>query len=98
VLVFNTGSNSLKFQVVEPQPPFPEVVRGRKLLSGVVEPVGDGAQFSLLENHGKTDCTNVTVENHDGAVKEILNRIDTGLGAIRGFPVSVTSHWWRRAR
>jgi acetate kinase len=37
ILVFNTGSNSLKFQVVAPQSPSPQLVRGRKLLSGVVE-------------------------------------------------------------
>jgi acetate kinase len=84
VLVFNTGSNSLKFQVVEPKPPSPQVVGGRKLLSGVVEPVGEGAQFSLLENHRKTDSTNVAAGNHDAAVKEILNRIDAGLGADQG--------------
>jgi acetate kinase len=41
VLVFNAGSNSLKFQVVVPQPPSPQVVQGQKLFSGVVEPVED---------------------------------------------------------
>jgi hypothetical protein len=36
VLVSNTGSNSLKFEVVVPQSPSSHVVRGRTLLSGVV--------------------------------------------------------------
>jgi acetate kinase len=40
VLVFNTGSNSLKFNVVVPQSSSPQVVAGQKLLSGVIEPIG----------------------------------------------------------
>jgi acetate kinase len=84
VLVFNTGSDSLKFQVVVPQPRSPQVVQGRKLLSGVIEPVGDGAQLSLLEGHRKIDSASVRVENHAAAVKEILQRIDAGAGARQG--------------
>jgi acetate kinase len=81
VLIFNTGSNSLKFEVVVPQSPSPHLVQGRKLPSGVVEPIGEGAKLSLLENHRKTDSSDVAVENHAAAVKEILNRID-GIGDI----------------
>ena len=55
VLIFNTEGNSLKFEVVVPQSPSPHVVQGRKLLSGVVEPIGDGAKLSLLETiEGRT--------------------------------------------
>ena len=81
VLIFNTEGNSLKFEVVVPQSPSPHVVQGRKLLSGVVEPIGDGAKLSLLENHRRTDSSDVPAENHAAAVKEILNRID-GVGDI----------------
>lgn len=84
VLVFNTGSNSLKFQVVVPQPFSPQVVHGQTLLSGVIEPIGQGSQFSLLKNHRKTNSTEASVENHGAAVKEILNRINAGLAAPRG--------------
>jgi acetate kinase len=50
ILMFNAGSNSFKFEVVIPQPFFPEGVHGQKLLRGVIEPLrGDGSQFSLVE-------------------------------------------------
>jgi acetate kinase len=46
VLVFNPGSASLKFELIAMEPPVPDVVRGMKMLSGVVEPIGPGAKFS----------------------------------------------------
>lgn len=47
VLVFNPGSNSLKFALVEVPPPDPALVRGRKLISGVIEPINNSARLSF---------------------------------------------------
>lgn len=57
VLVFNAGSNSLKFQVIAAERGEPDRVRGKKLFSDVIEPVtdyGEAAQEALrrLDLHG----------------------------------------------
>jgi acetate kinase len=40
VLVFNPGSSSLKFDIIAMDVPRTSIVRGRKLVSGVIEPIG----------------------------------------------------------
>jgi acetate kinase len=53
VLAFNPGSNSLKFEIIASEPIDRNRVRGRKLLSGFVEPIGPNAKFSLLDGRQK---------------------------------------------
>lgn len=84
VLVFNPGSASLKFEVVASEPPVSGVVRGTKVLSGVVEPIGAGAKFSTINARKKTNQEAVSVKNHGDAAKEILARIDSGLAVPGG--------------
>ena len=49
VLVVNPGSASLKFDLIVMDTPREPVVRGRKLVSGVVEPIGGPAKLFLFE-------------------------------------------------
>src|SRR4051794_30277299 len=84
VLVFNPGSGSLKFEVIAVEPPVPNLVRGKKLLSGVVEPIGSGATFSILSGREKIDSEKIKAHDHGAAAKEVLARIDAGLAAAHG--------------
>jgi acetate kinase len=50
VLIFNAGSSSLKVEVFA-KPELPSVSdKQRKLVSGIIEDIGEEATFSLLEN------------------------------------------------
>ncbi|MGH9666280.1 MAG: acetate kinase, partial [Bryobacteraceae bacterium] len=84
VLVFNPGRASLKFDVVASGPPEPNLVRGEKLLSGVVQPMGENAKLSLLNCRKTAFEETLPVEDHGAAAKEILARIDSWLAAPNG--------------
>ncbi len=84
VLVFNPGSASLKFELIAMEPPVPGVVRGMKMLSGVIQPIGTGAKFSLLNGRKKIGEENVSSEDHGEAAKEVLARLNSGLAASSG--------------
>ena len=84
VLVFNPGSNSLKFEIVASESTDRNVVLGRKLLSGVVEPIGPGAKFSLLDGRKKRNEENFAVTDHGDAARKILARVDTGIASESG--------------
>ncbi len=47
ILVFNPGSNSLKFGLIEAPASDPALVRGRKLISGTIEPITNEGQLSF---------------------------------------------------
>ena len=48
--MFNPGSASLKFDIIAMDvPPRESVIRGKELVSGVVEPIGGPAKLSLLD-------------------------------------------------
>src|ERR1700694_1545915 len=84
ILVFNTGSASLKFEIVKSEPPTQSIVKGTKLLSGVVEPIGPNAKFSLVDGHKKTTEEKLPVSDHGDAARNVLTRIDAGLAAHHG--------------
>jgi len=67
VLVFNPGSASLKFEIFVSEPLRPSNVRGTKVLSGVVEPIGPNAKFSLLDGRKKTAEEDLPVKDHGDA-------------------------------
>jgi acetate kinase len=47
ILVFNPGSNSLKFGLIDAPASDPALVRGRKLISGTIEPITSEGQLSF---------------------------------------------------
>src|SRR5436189_257184 len=54
------------------------------MLSGIVEPIGPGAKFSLLNDRKKIGEEDVSVENHGEAAKAVLARLNSGLAASSG--------------
>src|SRR5712692_6395848 len=79
VLVFNPGSNSLKFDVVAAQPTDQNVVRGEKLVSGVVEPINESAKLFWLEGLRRTQPEHLAVKDHGAAAEAVIERIDSGI-------------------
>jgi acetate kinase len=92
VLAFNPGSASLKFEIVVSEPPTPSIVKGTKALSGVVEPIGSNAKFSLLTGRKKTTEEDLPVKDHGEAAAKVLARMDWGL--TMGLRASGTSTSW----
>ena len=81
VLVFNPGSASLKFQIIRSAS---NERWGTKLISGVVEPIGANAKFSLLEGRKKINEEALSAPDHGEAAAAILHRINSGLAAQHG--------------
>src|SRR5260370_7754025 len=67
VLVFNPGSSSLKFEVIAADRPSPHSVRGRKLVSGVIEPIGGPAKLFLFDNRKAVPQEEVSAPKHGHA-------------------------------
>jgi acetate kinase len=84
VLVFNPGSNSLKFEVVIAEP---HVLRGEKLISGVVEPIGGPAGLFLFDQRKSVPQSAVSAPDHRRAAEAALDWIDA-----RGTSVDVAAH------
>src|SRR4051812_34721771 len=72
VLVFNPGSGSLKFELISSEPPMGDAIRGRKLLRGIVEPIGDGARLSVFERQTTVAEEPVSVRDYGEAAAAIL--------------------------
>jgi acetate kinase len=72
VLVFNAGSNSLKFEIIKAAQPDPHLVRGEKLVSGVLEPISDSAKPSLRDGSHSED---LPVKDHGAAAEAVMQRI-----------------------
>jgi acetate kinase len=83
VLVFNPGSVSLKFQIVAADPPRPHLVRGEKLVSGTIEPIGENARLSLAGDPS-TPPQHLPVKDHGAAAEAVVARIDAGILSSHG--------------
>jgi acetate kinase len=77
VLVFNSGSNSLKFQIIRADPTHRDHVGGTVEVRGVVEPVNAKGTLSFFEDQKVVRREEVYVRDHTGAVREIVARINT---------------------
>jgi acetate kinase len=62
VLVFNPGSGSLKFELVDVEARDPARVDGRSLIRGVIEPIGKEGTFSAYDSAGNR------IARHDAPV------------------------------
>ncbi|MCU1337802.1 MAG: acetate kinase [Bryobacterales bacterium] len=76
ILVLNPGSESLRFALISADPPTGDQVRGQKILSGVIEPIGDQASFRVYDGNGTVlRDENVPAKDHDEASKQIFARM-----------------------
>jgi len=76
VLILNPGSASLRFAVILADPPGGDQVRGRELISGVMEPIGDQARFKVHDGEGKIlRDEDVPVKDHTEASSQIFTRM-----------------------
>jgi acetate kinase len=84
VLVFNPGSSSLKFEVIASVPPRENVVRGRTLLRGVVEPIGEHSKLILFGGETTVPEQELTVRDHGQAAERILECLKSGRFSANG--------------
>jgi acetate kinase len=93
ILVFNPGSSSLKFEIVACEPPTADVVSGKKLVSGVVEPIDSNGKLSWNSDVRRSGQIDLPVKDHGEAAMEVLKRIDSGalgtqsVGRIKDFQI-----------
>ena len=73
VVVFNPGSASLKFEIIEGEPPRSNVVRGRKLVRGVVEPIGGRSNLIVLNGQKPELQEELEVRDHGQAAEKVLS-------------------------
>jgi acetate kinase len=78
VLAFNPGSSSLKFEVIATDRPSPNLVRGRKIVSGVIEPIGGESKLFLFDNRKPILQEEVSAPEHGHAADVILSWMDSG--------------------
>jgi acetate kinase len=78
ILVLNAGSASLKFEVIAtPELPFTSD-KQHKLVSGIVEGIGEEATFSLLENKQNVQQETIAVNDYDEATRHVLKWLNAG--------------------
>lgn len=72
VLVFNCGSSTLKFQLIEVSPAGGTRAKAQRLARGLIDRVGENATCDFAVTGGKSHRGPVAIENHEQAVGEIL--------------------------
>ena len=85
ILVINSGSSSLKFQVIDSE-------TERVLAKGLCERIGIDGRFTYKTDTGVSLKERVPMEDHKQAVHTILDTLsDPDRGVIRAFSVLT---WW----
>lgn len=87
ILVINSGSSSLKFQVIDS-------ATEQALVKGLCERIGIDGVFTYKTNHGVSIKEPVTMENHKQAVNTILDTlVDQEKGVLGNFDeIDVVGH------
>lgn len=87
ILVINSGSSSLKFQVIDS-------ATEQALVKGLCERIGIDGVFTYKTNHGVSIKEPVTMENHKQAVNTILDTlVDPEKGVLGNFDeIDVVGH------
>jgi acetate kinase len=76
VLVLNPGSSTIRFAVISADAPPEDQVRGQELLSGVIEPIGEGASFRVHDASGRVlRDEKVPVKDHGEAASQVFARM-----------------------
>lgn len=94
VLVLNCGSSSVKFQLIETAGDASVTNRDRKLLSGLVDRLGERAIFKLKSvDHTSQSEEELSVSTHEAAVRTIIERLDLSpSGATSARRVDAVGH------
>ena len=75
VLILNPGSSSIRFAVISAAPR-DDKVRGQELLSGVIEPIGGQASFTVHDSTGQVlRSEQVPVKDHAQASFQVFDRM-----------------------
>jgi acetate kinase len=82
VLVLNCGSSSVKFQLIETSEDSTEKARERKLVTGIIDRLGDDAVFKLKSKSAPIE-EKVAAPNHEIAVCAIIDRLGLRISAAQ---------------
>jgi acetate kinase len=77
VLVLNSGSSSLKFQVIEPDMAAAPGERDRRLARGLIDRIGGEASCSFEAAGFAPHHETLLIRNHDEAVRKVLAWLDS---------------------
>jgi acetate kinase len=77
VLVFNPGSNSLKFELVAARQPQTTPDEGRKLVGGSIENIGEKSKVSLVENKRVVHQERIDTADYDAATRWVLTWLNS---------------------
>jgi acetate kinase len=86
ILIFNAGSASLKFEPIA-TPELPSVSdKQRKVVSGIVEKIGEGATFSLLRNKLPIQQEKIAASDYGEATRYVLRWLDIWICRTHAHP------------
>jgi acetate kinase len=77
ILVFNAGSASLKFEVIQVEPEFTTSDQGQKLISGTVEGIGEEATLAQLKGKQVVHQQPTTAHSYEEATQRALEWLDS---------------------
>src|SRR5260370_796860 len=83
-VVFNPGSASPKFDIIAMDVPRESSVRGKELVSGVIEPIGGPGQLLLFDQRKAVLQEEVAAGDHGRAADVVLTWMDAGRMSSRG--------------
>src|SRR5260370_34457380 len=83
-VVFNPGSASPKFDIIAMDVPRESSVRGKKLVIGVIEPIGGPAKLFLFDQRKAVLQEEVSAVDHGRAADVVLTWIDAGRMSSHG--------------
>jgi acetate kinase len=78
ILVLNAGSAFLKFEVIATLESPSASDKQRKLVSGIIEGIGEEATFSLLENKQTIQQEKIAAPDYVEATRHVLKWLDKG--------------------
>jgi len=89
ILVFNCGSSSLKYQLVE----LDDGGSSREVARGTIERIGeDASPGGTVDGGGESAPISRSVSNHREAVAQVLHRLAGASGTVSGLKVDATAH------
>ena len=85
VLVLNSGSSSLKYQLVEPE-------SGRSIFSGIVERIGEETSTAKLKLQDSPISREGRVDDHEAALRLAFELVEEGGESIADLGVVAVGH------
>ncbi len=92
ILVINSGSSSLKFQIIETDLELIEKYEDRCLVKGLIERIGSQALITIKPEGGSTFKTSAPIRDHKAAINYIINWIGSEESNIPGIDSMTDIH------